>query len=57
VRHHDATKSSGGAEKGRNAVSYLLRLARESQERRKRAFFKQLKDPSEQDRLVDEFCA
>lgn len=43
------------------AISSLVRLGLESQESRKRDFFKRLKenlandDPSQQDRVVDEF--
>jgi hypothetical protein len=43
------------------AISALVRLGLESQENRKREFFKRLKenladdDPNQQDRLVDEF--
>ena len=43
------------------AIAALVRLGLESQENRKREFFKRLKenlaadDPSQQDRLVDEF--
>jgi hypothetical protein len=43
------------------AIAALVRLGLESQESRKRDFFKRLKenldndDPSDQDRLVDEF--
>jgi hypothetical protein len=43
------------------AIAALVRLGLESQESRKREFFKRLKenlgndDPSDQDRLVDEF--
>lgn len=43
------------------AIAALVRLGLESQENRKREFFKRLKenlgngDPSDQDRLVDEF--
>ena len=45
------------------AIAALVRLGLESQERRKREFFKRLKenlasdDPSQQDRVVDEFRA
>jgi hypothetical protein len=45
------------------AISALVRLGLESQENRKREFFKKLKenladdDPNQQDRLVDEFRA
>ena len=45
------------------AIAALVRLGLESQESRKREFFKRLKenlgneDPKEQDRLVDEFRA
>jgi hypothetical protein len=45
------------------AISSLVRLGLESQESRKRDFFKRLKqnlandDPSQQDRVVDEFRA
>jgi hypothetical protein len=45
------------------AIAALVRLGLESQENRKRDFFKKLKenlaedDPSQQDRLVDEFRA
>jgi hypothetical protein len=45
------------------AIAALVRLGLESQERRKREFFKTLKenlandDPSQQDRMVDEFRA
>jgi hypothetical protein len=45
------------------AIAALVRLGLESQEQRKREFFKRLKenlandDPSQQDRVVDEFRA
>jgi len=45
------------------AIAALVRLGLESQENRKREFFKRLKqnlsadDPKEEDRLVDEFRA
>jgi hypothetical protein len=45
------------------AIAALVRLGLESQEQRKREFFKRLKenladdDPSRQDRVVDEFRA
>ena len=48
---------------GRKAIASLVRIGLESQENRKREFFKRLKenlagdDPRQEDRLVDEFRA
>src|SRR5579872_5677480 len=59
VKHYAETVDTSMSK----AISALVRLGLESQEDRKREFFKRLKenlgndDPSDQDRLVEEFRA